>query len=465
MFDKKIYIERRKKLIEKLSSGIVLFLGNGEAPMNYGGNTYKFRQDSNFLYFFGIDEPDLAGVIDIDSGESFLFGNEREVDDIIWMGPDLTLKEKASLSGIDEALAYSELEEYLKKNISAGRRIHFPPPYRGETKIELEKLLGIKTHKLSDYVSTDLIEAIVSLRIIKAPEEIEEIEKALDISYEMYLTAMQMLRPGIYEREIYGALEGIALQRGNGVSFPIIFSVHGETLHNHSHENLMREGDIAVLDSGAESMLHYASDITRTLPVSGKFTEKQKEIYTAVLEAQIAAIGTMKPGVKFRDVHLKAASVITEHLKAIGLMKGDTSEAVRKGAYALFFPHGLGHMLGLDVHDMEGLGENFVGYDNETRRSEQFGLGYLRFAKKLEAGHVITVEPGIYFIPQLIDLWESQNKFSDFINYAKVNEYRNFGGIRIEDNVLVTENGSKVLGKKLIPKSIEDVERECSRDL
>ena len=462
MFNKNVYIERRKKLTERVSSGVILFLGNTDVPMNYTDNPYRFRQDSNFLYYFGLDEPGLAGVIDVDSNDEILFGNNRDVDDVIWMGPDLTITEKANAVGVPSAMPYNELSSYLSQAVESGRKVHFLPPYRAETKIELERLLGIRADKVVKFVSQSLSKAVVAQRSIKHEEEIEEIEKALEISYEMYSVAMKKIQPGLLERQLYGELEGITLAMGNGISFPVILSIHGETLHNHHHENVMGEGDIVVLDSGAESEMHYASDITRTIPVSGKFTEKQKEIYNIVLKAQTESIEMMKPGVQYREIHLHAAKVIAEGFKDIGLMKGDIEDAVLSGAHALFFPHGLGHMMGLDVHDMEGLGENLVGYNSEVERSKQFGLAYLRFAKTLKPGHVITVEPGIYFIPQLIEKWKNENMLTDFINYDKVEEYREFGGIRIEDDVLVTPEGHRVLGKRPIPKTIEDVEEACS---
>jgi Xaa-Pro aminopeptidase len=303
-----------------------------------------------------------------------------------------------------------------------------------------------------------LIKAVVEQRSVKSQEEIDEIDTAVDIAYKMHTSAMKMIKPGIYENKIAGMIEGISLSLGNGLSFRPIVSVKGQILHNHSYTNFMEEGDLLVIDSGAESKLHYASDITRTLPVSGKFSQKQREIYQIVLKAEMEAMSSVRPGIMNKELHLGAAKIIAEGLRDLGLMKGDIDEAVRNGAHGLFFPHGLGHMMGLDVHDMEGLGENYVGYDEHTARSEQFGLSYLRLAKTLQPGYVFTIEPGIYFIPELIDLWRQQNSHEEFINYNKVDEYRDFGGIRIEDDVLVTENGSRVLGSKKIPKSVEDVE-------
>ncbi|MBN1634302.1 MAG: aminopeptidase P family protein [Ignavibacteria bacterium] len=461
MFSSKTYIQRRNILRKKMKSGLLLIPGNVEIPMNYPANTYRFRQDSTFLYYFGNDVPGLFGIIDADNNEDMLFGNDFEVDDIIWMGNQPTIKALGGKSGIRKTGNLNKVQEIIKDAINKGRVIHFLPQYSAENKIMFSKLLGIKAEAVNDYKSVPFIKAVVSQRSVKSNEEIREIEKALDISYEMHTYAMFTARPGIYEREISGTIDGFTYSMGKGNSFPTILSVHGETLHNHHHGNLMKSGNLLVNDSGAESLEHYASDITRTFPVNGKFTQKQKEIYQVVLDSQLAAIDTMKPGVKYRDVHLLAAKVITAGLKNLGLMRGDVKEAVSNGAHALFFPHGLGHMLGLDVHDMEGLGENYVGYNDKIKRSTQFGLAYLRFAKELEPGFVLTVEPGIYFIPQLIDLWKSEKKHTEFINYSKVEKYKDFGGIRIEDDVLIIQNGHRVLGKA-IPKLVHDVEEICT---
>ena len=457
MFDKKIYVERRRQLKTALTGGLLLFPGNEESPMNYPANPYHFRQDSTFLYYWGLDLPHLAAVIDLDENREILFGDDFTVDDIVWMGPQPTMKELAEKVGVRETRPFAELEKLVQAALQKGRKVHFLPQYRPENRLLLSRLTGIQPDFVNHYSSVSFIKAVVAQRSVKAPEEIQEIEKALDITYRIHTTAMRMTKPGMVEREVAGVLEGIARTQGSGLSFPIIFSIHGETLHNHHHENLMKEGDLVVNDCGAESDLHYAGDITRTFPVSGKFTERQKAIYQIVLKANLAAIEAIKPGVKYRDIHLLSARVIAESLKDLGLMKGDVEEAVRQGAHALFFPHGLGHMMGLDVHDMENLGEDYVGYDEETRRSDQFGLAYLRLAKALQPGYVLTVEPGIYFIPELIDLWKAENKLAAFINYDQVEKYRDFGGVRIEDDVLVTEEGHRVLGKP-VPKTIEEVE-------
>ncbi|MCB0805850.1 MAG: aminopeptidase P family protein [Bacteroidales bacterium] len=464
MFDAKVYSNRRNQLKSELKSGLILFLGNPEAPYNYPANTYHFRQDSNFLYYFGLDMPDLAGWIDVDADKDYIFGNDVDLDDIIWMGPQPKMADLAAKAGIMNTAPLKNLAEAVEKAKSSGRKIHFVPPYRGETYIELANLLEINVAQVRNNVSENLIKAIVKQRSVKDELEIKEIEKAVEIAWEMHTTAMRMAMPGRIEREIAGTIEGISLAKGGPVSFPIILSIHGETLHNHYHGNELKEGRMMVADAGAETTMHYASDITRTVPVGGKFNQRQKDIYEIVLEANMKAIEATKPGVSNLDLHLLAARVIVNGLKNIGLMKGDTEAAVQAGAHAMFFPHGLGHMMGLDVHDMEGLGENYVGYDEEIKRSSQFGTAFLRLGRKHQPGFVFTIEPGIYFIPALIDLWRKENKFTDFINYNKVETFRDFGGIRIEDDILVTVNGHKVLGKP-IPKTVKEVEELMSDPL
>jgi Xaa-Pro aminopeptidase len=429
--------------------------------MNYPSNTYHFRQDSDFLYFFGLDIPGFAGVIDFDSGKDIIFGNDVDMDDIIWMGPQPTVKELALKCGITDTAPMKGLEGTIRQAVTKKRKIHFLPPYRGETKMTLGMLLQENPCQMKTFASTELIKAVVSLRSIKEQVEIEEIEKSLSIAYEMHVTAMRMCKAGIKEQDIFGAIEGIALSKGAGVSFPVILSINGQTLHNHLHSNVLREGKMMVTDAGAESQLHYASDITRTTPVGGRFSRQQKEIYEIVLKANTDSINATKPGMSNRDLHMNACKIIAGGLKELGLMKGNVDEAVKEGAHALFMPHGLGHMMGLDVHDMEGLGENFVGYNEEVKRSEQFGTAFLRFALPYKPGHVFTVEPGIYFIPELIELWKGEGKYRDFINYDKLSSYMEIGGIRIEDNVLITENGHKLLGRP-IPKTTSEIENTCA---
>lgn len=458
MFDSKIYIQRRKRLKKEVKSGVILFLGNEECPMNYPANTYHFRQDSSFLYFFGLDTPGLAGVLDADSGKDIIFGDDVSLEDIIWMGYLPSLKERSLECGIKEVFPFSKLEETIRSAVKQGRQIHFLPPYRGEAKVKLAGFLGKSPETVRSKASDVLTKAVVFQRSVKTAGEVDEMEFALSITKKMYQTAMDMARPSIFEREIVGRIEGIAISHGCQLAFPTILTINGQILHNHYHGNTLQKGRLLVIDSGAESPLHYASDITRTIPVGGKFSPRQRPVYDLALKAQEFAIQSIKPRITYKDIHIGTARVIASGLKELGVMKGDIDEAVAQGAHALFFPHGLGHMIGLDVHDMEGLGENFVGYNKTVKRSDQFGLAYLRMAKELRPGFVLTVEPGIYFIPALIDKWKKEKKLKDFINYEKLEGYRNFGGIRIEDDVLVTEGGHRVLGKG-IPKKRNEIER------
>ncbi|MBS4013600.1 MAG: aminopeptidase P family protein [Bacteroidetes bacterium] len=457
MFNKTIYQSRRKTLKESVKKGIILIPGNVDVPMNYPANTYHFRQDSNFLYFFGLDQQKLIGIMDIDNDKDYIFGDDVSLDGIIWMGPQPSISERSEKAGVKNTAPYNQAYDFIKKAISEKRTVHFLPQYRAENKLMLEKLLDIRVDELPKNVSTDLIRGVVELRSVKGPEEIAELEKVMETAYEMHTTAMKMAKPGIYEREISGAVEGIALAKGGMLSFPIILTVNGETLHNHYHGNILQDGQMLLVDTGTESELHYASDHTRTFPVSGKFTSKQKDIYNIVLRSQLRAIDAIKPGISFKSIHLLAMEEIASGLRDLELMKGDIKAAVEKGAHALFMPHGLGHMMGLDVHDMEDLGENFVGYDDEVKRADQFGTAFLRLGRKLKAGYVLTVEPGIYFIPALIDKWEKEGLHKEHINYDKVRKFIGFGGVRIEDDILVTENGCRVLGKP-IPKTVEEIE-------
>jgi Xaa-Pro aminopeptidase len=457
MFESKVYRRRREALKKQLGSGLALFWGNKEAPMNYPANTYHFRQDSSFLYFFGIDSPDLVGLIDCDEDREILFGQELTLEDIIWMGHQPKLTEKARQAGIREVLPLKEIEPHIEKALVAGRRVHYLPPYRSDTVIDLAQLLKKSPEEIKTGASEDLIKATVALRAVKDELEVKEVEAALSLTREMYLAAMKLARPGRLEWELVAAMEAVGLSQGCHQAFPIILTINGQILHNHEHGHRLERGKLLVMDAGVESKEHYASDITRTLPVGWKFTRKQRDIYEIVLQAQETAIAAIKPGVPFKDVHLQACRVIASGLKDAGLMKGEVEEAIAAGAHALFFPHGLGHMLGLDVHDMEGLGEKYVGYDESFQRSEQFGLAYLRLARKLEPGFVVTVEPGIYFIPALMAKWKKEKKHTAFINYEKVMDYVNFGGVRIEDDVLVTPQGHRVLGQR-IPTSIEEIE-------
>ena len=462
MFKAEIYKNRRNQLRKHLTEGLAIFPANNESPMNYPANTFHYRQDSSFLYFFGLDQAGLAGVIDFESGDDYLFGDDLSLDDIIWMGHQPTINSLGEKVGIGNVLPYVKLEEYLQRALAKGRVMHYLPPYRDDTLLEISRLTELPWDQVKSKASMELIKGVVALRSIKEPVEVADINKAVDISYDMHTTAMKMAYPGIYEREIAGVIEGIALSQGTMPAFPVILSMDGQTLHNHYHGNILEEGRLMVTDAGAETVNHYSGDITRTVPVGGKFSQRQKEIYEIVLKAEVSSIEQIKPGIAYLDVHLDAARIIASGLMELGLMKGDVEEAVLAGAHTMFFPHGLGHMMGMDVHDMEGLGENHVGYTSEIKRSDQFGTAYLRLGKKLQTAYVLTVEPGIYFIPALIDRWKSEGKFMAFIDNEKVESYKGFGGIRIEDDVLVTDTGSKVLGKP-IPKTVEDIENTMKK--
>ncbi|MFO8086994.1 MAG: aminopeptidase P family protein [Bacteroidales bacterium] len=465
MFKKEVYSRRRENLKKKLDNGLVLIPGNPDSPMNAPANTFHFRQDSSFLYYFGLDFPNVIGVMDIDNNTDYLFADDVELDDIIWMGPQKTLKETGLEVGVTETAPFNKASALLSQAIQKGRRIHYLPQYRAENIILLEQLLGIHPSRNAEYVSEELIKAVVSQRSIKDHYEIEELDRAANIGYQMHTTAMRMAHPGVYEREIAGKIEGIALSYGGMLSFPVILTINGQTLHNHYHGNQMKEGDLMLTDAGAETDTHYASDFTRTVPVAGKFTPRQREIYEIVLHANNRAFKNIKPGVAYRDIHLIAAKTIAEGLKEVGIMKGNLEEAVLKGAHAMFMPHGLGHMMGLDVHDMEAIGEDYVGYDDQVKRSGVFGLSGLRLGRKLQPNFVLTNEPGIYFIPELIDRWKADKKFTEFINYDKLDDYKNFGGIRLEDDILITDDGCRLLGDKRLPITPEDVEEEMKKDV
>jgi Xaa-Pro aminopeptidase len=457
MFLKEVYQKRRKQLRELVGHGLILIAGNEESPMNYRANTYRFRQDSTFLYFFGIDKPGFYGICDTGSGVDALYGNDLGIDDIVWMGEQPSVRELAAEVAVGTTGNPRELENVLRATISSGRQVHLLPAYRGEQILGIAKLLGVPCEALSGFVSEKLIRAVVTLRAVKDPYEIAEIEKALEVAGMMHTTAMRMAFPGNFERDLAGTIEGIALSQGGAVAFPVILSMDGQTLHNHFHGNMLADGRLVVCDTGAETEMGYASDITRTFPVGGKFSTMQKEIYNIVLSAHTSTIEATVPGITYREVHLMAARIIASGLKDLGIMRGDMEEAVAAGAHALFFPHGLGHMMGLDVHDMEGLGENYVGYDATVQRSDQFGLAYLRMGRELKPGFVMTNEPGCYFIPALIGKWKTEKRFERFINYRALDAFMGFGGVRIEDDILVTEEGRRILGIP-IPKTIDEVE-------
>lgn len=458
MFSKEIYQQRRKTLKSKLGSGIVLLLGNDEVGMNYSANTYKFRQDSTFLYYTGIDMPGLVFMMDIDNDREILFGNELTVDDIVWTGPIDALTVWAARAGIAETKAYAGIESSLKDAQAKGRTIHFLPPYRGEHVLKLQEWLGYFPKEIDGKVSTGLIKAIVSMRSYKQPEEIAEMDKAVNVSAKMHNLFFKSLKPGKTEKFVDGILHGYALSSGNDIAYPIILTENGETLHILARDIKMNGDRLAICDAGAETPMHYAGDLTRTAPVGGKFSSVQKDMYNIVLEAQLAAIAACRPDALFKDVHALAAEYLLNGLKNMGIVKGDVQEALVNDVHTLFFQCGLGHMIGLDVHDMENLGEQYVGYTEDIKKSIAFGWKSLRLAKALEPGFTLTVEPGLYFIPALIDLWKSQNKNADFINYSELEKFKNFGGIRVEDNILITERECHILGDKIAPKTVNEIE-------
>jgi Xaa-Pro aminopeptidase len=458
MFSSEVYQNRREKLRGILKSGLYLFLGNNEMPMNYPNNGYHFRQDSSFLYFFGLDIAGAAAIIDIDEDKEIIFANDYDIDDIIWMGPQAKVSELALKCAVKETYQFAELEKYIEKAKKAGRIVNFLPPYRHDNMILLNKLLNVPFDKMKEFASLEFIKAVIELRNTKEAIEIAEIDNACDTGYLMHTIAMKIVKAGIYEHEVSGMMEGISFCYATGVSFPIIYSKNGQTLHNHYHGNLLKDGDLVLQDAGCQNNMYYASDNTRTVPVGGKFSQKQKEIYSIVLNTINTTIGLAKPGITYQELHIKAYELICEGLTTLGIMKGDPKEAARLGATALFMPHGLGHMLGLDVHDMEDLGQIYVGYDAYTRPSNIFGIASLRMGRTLQPGYVLTNEPGIYFIPELIDQWKAEKKLEQFINYDKVENYRDFGGIRLEDDILITETGARILGQKRIPIEIQEVE-------
>jgi Xaa-Pro aminopeptidase len=449
MFDKSIYQARRKRLKQQLGKGLVLLLGNEDSSMNYKDNLYHFRQDSCFLYFFGLDRPGLAVLIDIDNDKETLFGNDLTLDDIVWTGPQPSLAQQAEPAGISDIRPSAALPAELVTARGAGRTVHFLPPYRPENILKLSGWLGFAPAAVKGHASVPLIKAVVEQRSIKSAEEVAQIDAAVDITAAMHLAAIRGARDGMTEAQLAGVLHGIAISAGGNLSFPTILTVNGQVLHNHYSNTVMKEGQIAICDSGAENGMHYAGDMTRTFPVGKKFTTLQREMYDIVLSAQEAAIAALRPGVLFRDVHSLASEKLVEGLKGVGVMKGDPKEAVAAGAHTMVFQCGLGHMMGLDVHDMEDLGEEYVGYTDELKKSKEFGWKSLRLARRLEPGFVVTIEPGLYFIPELMDRWGAEKKYADFIDYNKLAAFRHFGGIRIEEDLLVTADGSRLLGKPL----------------
>ena len=461
MFEKDTYIRRRAELKRLMGNGLLLFIGNNESPANYPANGYApFRQDSSFLYYFGQHRDGLVGVIDVDNDEEWLFGDDIDVEDIVWMGYTPSVSDLAAEVGITKTAPLSALSSACRRATATNRKVHFLPPYRHDTMIQLMDLLDIHPSKQKEAASLELIKAVVKMRATKEPQEIAYIDAACDVGYVMHTTAQLLIKPGVTERFVAGQVDGIARSLSQGNSFGTIFSQHGEIMHGCPSDAKLEAGRLVICDAGCE-LEDYCSDHTRTMPVSGKFTQRQLEIYSIVEACHDYVLQVAKPGVKYQDVHFAVCRLMTDRLKEIGLMKGDTEEAVRAGAHAMFLPHGLGHMMGMDVHDMEGLGQIYVGFDDETRPNlEQFGTNCLRMGRKLEPGFVLTDEPGIYFIPRLIDLWHKEGHCKEFINFDLLETYKDFGGIRIEDDLLITNDGCRFLGSKRIPyhpKELEEI--------
>lgn len=458
MFNKKTYIERRRAIKEKVGSGLIIILGNNDAPANGPYNSYLFRQDSCFLYLFGAKRDGLAGVIDVDNDKEYLLGDDIDIDDIIWYGSVDSVADMAEQVGVSQSGPFKELTSLVEQARKNGQAIHFLPPYRDDHRILLEELLGIPPKEQKEKASLSLIKAFVALRSTKSEEEVKEIERACLIGRKMHLTAMKLCQPGVTEHFIGGMISGIAEAFGAMVSFQSIVSMHGEVMHGYPSDRRLEAGRLMLCDAGAETINHYCSDNTRTTPVSGKYTNRQKEIYSIVEECHDMTLALSKPGVLYYDVHMEICKHIIDRLKELGLMRGDTDEAARAGAHALFLPHGLGHQMGMDVHDMEPLGQEYVGFDDEIQPSTQFGLASLRMGRRLQKGFVVTDEPGIYFIPALIDLWKKNGTNAEYLNFDAIEKYKDFGGIRIEDDILITDTGSRILGKDIIPYHIDDVE-------
>lgn len=460
MFDKQTYVNRRARLRSLVNDGIIIIFGNNESPCNYPSNGYyPFRQDSSFLYYFGLNRDGLVGVIDIDNNSETVFGNDIDIEDIVWYGSVDSIHDLAAQVGVEHTAPMRALKNTCNEALRQKRRIHFLPPYRHDIKIQIFDLLGIHPVQQKEAASMELIKAVVSMRSVKEQQEIEELERAAGIGYLMHTTAMRLTRPGVTEKFVGGQVDGIAHSYGAMTSFPTIYSQHGEIMHGNPSMSVLQAGRLALCDAGAETINNYCSDNTRTMPVSGTFTQRQLEIYSIVEACHDHVLEVAKPGVKYFDVHLAVCRLMTERLKELGLMKGDTDEAVAAGAHAMFLPHGLGHMMGMDVHDMEGLGQTNVGFDEETRPNlEQFGTNALRMGRRLQKGFVVTDEPGIYFIPALIDEWKAGGHCKEFINFDLLETYKDFGGIRIEDDILITEDGCRFIGEKRIPYHPKDVE-------
>ena len=459
LFDKETYTERRRVLREQVGEGLILLFGNNDSPVNYPSNVYRFRQDSTFLYYFGLHREGLVGLLDVDSGEEWLLGDDIDIEDVVWYGQVESVAELAVKCGVAQSLPLSQLVSRVVEAKKQQRTIHFLPPYRHEQMIRLMDLLDIHPSQQKGAASLRLIHAVINQRAVKSAAEIEEIERACAIGYEMHTTAQRLCKPGVTEQYIAGVIDGIAYSRGCMPSFPSIVTMHGEIMHGNPSPRALEAGRLLLCDAGAETNENYCSDNTRTTPISGRFDQRQRELYSIVENCHDYALELARPGVKWWDVHFGVCRRMVEQLKELGLMKGDVDDAIEAGAHAMFMPHGLGHMMGMDVHDMEGLGQIYVGFDEEVRpRLDQFGTNCLRMGRRLQEGFVMSDEPGIYFIPALIDEWRAKGHCSEFLNYPLLETYKDFGGIRIEDDLLITSDGCRFLGAERIPYHISEIE-------
>ena len=468
-----IFLERRNRLRSLMSGekGIVIFLGNIDSAAQYRDNAYKWRQDSNWLYYFGIDEPRFAAVLDLESGAETIYADDFGLDDIIWMGPMPSVASLAAGAGVSGSAPYARFGADVEAALDSGRRAHWLPVSRWYNAVKIGSLLGIAPEdcfsagkKGCALASEALVRAVVKMRLVKDEGEIALLDSAAEIGYAMHTCARKGIRPGRIEQEIVGDMEGVTLSYGWGTSFATILTQHGEIFHCHSHDKPLEPGKLLLVDAGAESNQHYASDHTRTYPVSGRFSPVQRDIYQIVYECNELAFSLTRPGIAYRDVHIAAARHMLDCLGQLGIVRGDTDEMVADGIAGLFMPHGLGHNMGLDVHDMEDLGENLVGYDDDQARSSQLGLGSLRMARRLEPGNVITDEPGIYFIPDLIAQWRGEGTDKGRVCYDKLEGFLDFGGIRLEDDVLVTPDGARRLGSRRLPVAPDEVEQAMAED-
>ena len=455
--------ERRAELLERLESPALLFAG-GERPRNYAANSYPPRADSNFLLFFSEPELDSAAFFDPDAGTVTLFLPERTVESALWEGPAPSFEEMKERSGVDAVFGIRELAGTIGR-MAGGRSVATVAVADSRTTKLAAALTGIDLdlHVPEKMGDPALIDALSALRMVKKEPELEEIRAAAQVTRAAFLEAMGATAPGVPERELAGQVEGRFARGGCVPGYRLILTVRGETLHNLSHDGTLEAGDLVLCDAGAERPSGYGADVTRAWPASGAFTTEQREIYEIVLRAEKAAIDAVRPGARSRDVHFRAAEVIAEGLVALGLAKGPAADVVERGAHALFFPHGVGHPIGLDTHDLRTFGDRIL-YAEGRERSGDFGTEFLRYDLDLVEGMVVTIEPGLYFVPAILSHPELREKFADVVDFERAEGYleanggRGFGGIRIEDDVAVTADGCEILTPG-VPREVDEVER------